>query len=287
MELFRALGAILDPPDPARRPLEQALGLPACCDAADHTDLFGFQLYPYASIYLGAEGMMGGEARDRVAGFWRALHQAPPAEPDHLGVLLSLYASLSAAEACEADAPRRVLWRRSRNALLWEHIASWAPVFLLRVKELGGRFHRAWAAMLLEVLAAHTDDCAGFSELPLHLREAPAALDPDGDDDLITALLAPVRSGIILTRADLARAAAELGLGLRAGERRYALTALIGQDPMPVVRWLAGEAARQADTYHRIPVCFAAVTAFWSQRAETTARALTAMAACAPVEVTV
>lgn len=281
MELLRALGAIVDPPDPARLPLERVLGLPGNCDGAEHTDLFAFQLYPYASIYLGPEGMLGGEARDRVAGFWRALQRTPPAEPDHLGVLLSLHASLSAAEVCEADAARRALLHRSHSALLWEHIASWVPVYLLRVEELGGRFHRAWARLLMETLAANLDECAGFAELPLHLRAAPFALDEAGaDDDILACLLAPACSGVILARADLARAAGELGLGMRAGERRYALAALVGQDPVPTLRWLAGEAARQAEMHSTLPRRFSPIAGFWSERAATSARVLTAMAAC-------
>ena len=58
--------------------------------ARRHTDLFVFQLQPYASVYLGAEGMLGGEARDRIAGFWRALGASPPSEPDHLATMLAL-----------------------------------------------------------------------------------------------------------------------------------------------------------------------------------------------------
>jgi hypothetical protein len=61
---------------------------------AEYTELFLFQLTPYASVYLGPEGMLGGEALDRIAGFWRALQQEPPVEPDHLAVMLGFYARL-------------------------------------------------------------------------------------------------------------------------------------------------------------------------------------------------
>ena len=68
--------------------------LEGAIDSSAYMDLFGFQLYPYASVYLGSEGMLGGEARDRIAGFWRAIGEPPPSEPDHLAVLLALYARL-------------------------------------------------------------------------------------------------------------------------------------------------------------------------------------------------
>ena len=113
MELFRALAALAEPPDRAGvERLAAALGLGDLPAASEHTEVFVFQLAPYASVYLGAEGMLGGEARDRVAGFWRALGQAPPAEADHLTLMLALYARLSEFEAGEADAARRAGWRR-------------------------------------------------------------------------------------------------------------------------------------------------------------------------------
>ena len=62
-------------------------------------------------VYLGAEGMLGGAARDRVAGFWRALGLVPPAEPDHLAALLGLAAALADASATSAS-PRRAAARR-------------------------------------------------------------------------------------------------------------------------------------------------------------------------------
>lgn len=50
----------------------------------------------YASVYLGPDGALGGEGTDRAAGFWRAIGITPPAEPDHLTALLSLYGDAAA-----------------------------------------------------------------------------------------------------------------------------------------------------------------------------------------------
>src|SRR3982750_3893746 len=101
MELFRALAVIAEPPTTATEQVAAALGLGPPADASAYTELFLLQLYPYASVYLGAEGMLGGEARDRVAGFWRALGETPPVEPDHLAVMLALYARLVEMEGGE------------------------------------------------------------------------------------------------------------------------------------------------------------------------------------------
>src|SRR5437764_4107878 len=96
MEIFRALAVLAEPPErPEVARLAALLELGGPPSASEYTETFVFRLYPYASVYLGAEGMMGGEARDRVAGFFAALGQTPPPEPDHLSTLLATYARLS------------------------------------------------------------------------------------------------------------------------------------------------------------------------------------------------
>src|SRR5215207_7052333 len=122
MELFRALAVLVEPPDrPGAARVAEALGLGELPEASAYTDLFVFQLYPYASVYAGVEGMLGGEARDRVAGFMAALGHDVPAEPDHLALLLGAYAGLAEAEQGESDERRRGRVRGARRALLWEH----------------------------------------------------------------------------------------------------------------------------------------------------------------------
>src|SRR6266536_3843482 len=149
-----ALGVLCEPPKAAHVAIAEALRLPGRIDAADHTELFGFQLVPYASVYLGAEGMLGGEAADRVAGFWRALRLAPPPEPDHLAALLGLYAALGEAERDERAAARRLLWRESRRALLWEHLLTWTVPYARAVSAGAPAPYAVWGALLAEALLA-------------------------------------------------------------------------------------------------------------------------------------
>ena len=114
MELLRALGSLIEPPSPQHAGVAAALGLPEPPSPWEHQRVVASQRWPYASVYLGAEGMMGGEARARIAGFHRALgldrtlgldrKRTPVAaadgntdgstEVDHLAALLDLLASL-------------------------------------------------------------------------------------------------------------------------------------------------------------------------------------------------
>ncbi len=268
-ELIRSLGALAEPPAEGHERLAALLELPEPPGPADHSELFLLQLHPYASVHLGDEGMLGGEARDRVAGFWRAIGESPPPEPDHLAVLLGLYATLMEAEAGEEDEARRLLWRQARQALLWEHLLSWVPPFLAAVEREGGGFHRAWAGLLRSALLSEAERLVPPDELPLGLREATELPDPRSGEPgrFLDAVLAPVRSGMIITRNDLARAAAALGLGLRLGERRYVLQALASQDPGATFRWLRDEALRWADVHLRYGDELGLVRSFWTGRA--------------------
>ena len=279
MEIFRALAVLAEPPErPEVARLAALLDLGGPPSASEYTETFVFRLYPYASVYVGAEGMLGGEARDRVAGFLAALGQTPPPEPDHLSTLLATYARLSAPPEDEevGGGERGARRRAARKAFLWEHVLSWLPVYLDRVAEVAPPFYRSWAGLLLSALAEEARACGRPERLPLHLREAAPLTDPRAatGEEFISSLLAPARSGLIVTRDDLSRAARSLGTAARAGERRFVLKSLIGQDAGGVLAWLSEEAARQAARHAARRDAFAEVAEWWSARAIDTASLL-------------
>lgn len=277
MELFRALAVCAEPPSPETASVARALELGALPAASEYTEIFVFQLYPYASVYLGAEGMLGGEARDRVAGFWRALSQTPPAEPDHLSVMLALYAHLSELETNEADDARRESWRRAREAYLWEHLLSWLPAYLSKLTEIATPFYRRWGETLRDALREEARAARAPVQLPLHLREAAGLSDPrEGETaEFLQTLLSPARSGMILVRSDLSRAARALSLGLRAGERKYVLESLFAQDARGVLGWLAREATHWSERHRRERDTLGETTArAWEEKATASARLL-------------
>ncbi|HEV2881117.1 MAG TPA: molecular chaperone TorD family protein [Pyrinomonadaceae bacterium] len=276
MELFRALAVLAEPPAPEMASVAAALELGALPVASEYTEIFVFQLYPYASVYLGAEGMLGGEARDRVAGFWRALSQMPPAEPDHLSVMLALYAHLSELEAnADGDAPR-ASWRRARAAYLWEHLLSWLPAYLSKLQEIAPPFYRRWGETLRDALREEARATGAPPQLPLHLREAAGLVDPRAGEtaEFLQTLLSPARSGMILVRSDLSRAARTLSLGLRAGERKYVLESLFAQDARGVLGWLAREARVWSERHRLEPAPLAVCARAWEAKADASAQLL-------------
>jgi len=241
-ELLRALGAVADNPADAASASE-ALALPRP-DVAGHTEVFVLNCPPYASAYLGAEGGLGGEGTDRVAGFWRAIGLSPPTEPDHLAALLGLYATLGEAAQDSRRPATAAALTRARHVLLAEHLWPWLPGYLDAVAGLGIPALADWACLAGRALLAEYRPHRG-GQLPLAQRAAPPPISVGRPlTDMLDALTAPVRCGFILTRRRLAAGARDMGAGYRIGERRFALHAMVEQAPAEALRWLAAEAAR-------------------------------------------
>jgi TorA maturation chaperone TorD len=287
VDLLRALAVIAEPPGSQHERLGRALRLGGPLAADLYSDLFLFQVYPYASIHVGAEGMLGGDARERIAGFWRAVGRVPPGEPDHLASLLGLYAGLAEEERAPRPSAERLLVREARGALLYEHLAPWVFAFLERVRQLGRGAYARWAVLLTtalrdEVQRRDVGAKGGTpAALPRHLTLAPPLPDPrvEGGAAFLEGVLAPVRSGMIVTRADLARLAGRLDLGLRAGERRYALEHLLAQDGANVLAGLAAKARARAAEHRAMRPWLGSIADFHACRAATTADLLDDLAA--------
>jgi TorA maturation chaperone TorD len=286
-ELFRALGAMSERPGAAHGQLAEALGLPGSPDAEAYTELFVLQCHPYAAVYLGPEGKLGGEGADQVIGFYRAIGWPVPVHGDHVATLLGLYAALYDAELAAEPGPARARCHRARAVLLQEHLGSWLPVFLdalrLAAGSIGASVYGAWAELTAAALGAEMADLPPADRppaghLPRALRVAPD-LDADvGLDSLLDGLLAPVRGGVVLTRLDLQRAAADTGVPGRAGERRYTLLAMLGQEPGSVLTWLARWAEEWRARHLTRTEAFGDTARWWAERASATERLLTSAA---------
>ncbi len=275
-ELVRSLGALALTPPAEVSALWPALALPAP-SGAEYTEVFVLSAPPHGAIHLGPEGKLGGEGLDRIAGFWRAMGLTAPTDSDHLGTLLMLYAELGEAEDGAKGERAREQMHRARVALFHEHIWSWAPGYLQAVTGLQVSALTGWAQLSDEVLRAEYGELGDPVTLPLAIRLAPEPLGTDHTlDETLDALVAPIRSGFVLTHRDLSICAGQAGVGLRRGERRFALRAMLEQDAPGTLAWLA-EHAQSWSGHHSRPGA-GSVGGWWAQRAAYSARILRIMA---------
>ena len=278
-ELFRSLGAVVLTPPPGNAAVCAALNLPIPT-GAEHTDAFVLSAPPHGAIHLGPEGKLGGEGLDRIAGFWRVLGLQTPEDADHLGALLMLYAELGEAEHSASEQRGRAQLHRARAVLFHEHIWSWAPGYLLAVNELGIAAVTAWARLTEEALRAEYANLGAAEMLPLALRAAPPGMDTaDSLDETLDALVTPIRSGVVLTYRDLAKCGHQVRVGLRRGERRFAMRAMLEQNAPATLTWLAQHARSWSERCPSGPHTTNDPCAWWLRRAANTARVLETLGA--------
>lgn len=272
MELLRALSAAMRPPDASVGRLAAVLELPSTPTPAEHAFLFQTELPPFASRYLNPSGEVGGEARDRIVGFWRAAGLTPPAEPDHLAELLVFYAGLLEQELQESDESRRHALARVRKAFLWEQLLSWVPAYTTKVDLIGPRTYRRWAQLVEQVLAREAWRAAPVAATPPALVRATELPDPAPGDTqaLVAYLAAPARCGMVLTRLDLQRAADDLRAGPVPPGVREGIAELVRLRPTGLVTWLAAEARRWEQRHARNRDLLPALSDHWIRRARAT-----------------
>lgn len=242
-----------------------------------HTATFVQQCPPHASFIVGNDGNIGGEAADRVADFRRMLGaKIVPGQVDELADLLADYAELVTRATDDARA------QHARAALLWEHLLAWLPPYLDGIARSAPSPYAQWARLTRDVLHLEADSVPAPTRLPLHLRAAPAAADllaAETAEQAIRLLLTPIASGVVFTRADLARAPMQAESGSVQKSRAIVIQYLLEQDGPETLAWLAQEARRQATARAAEQPYLGCIATFWSDRATASADALTAMAA--------
>jgi TorA maturation chaperone TorD len=270
MHLFTSLGEVVEAPGTEQARLARMLGLPGEPNRQEFTNLFVVQLFPYASIYLSPNGLAGGAVRRRAAEYWTWTGRIAPHEPDHITALLKLYGALKA--TLQGDYVLASVSLENRHAVFWEIIASWLPMYLLRMRELGTALYRTWSDVAFDMVEAEAAQLGAPVVMSSFLAAAPAAPQPTEPGAFIDSLFAPAVSGIILCRADLGRCAHTNRLTVRMADRRHTLKLMLTENLTGVCGWLHDEISRQADNLRRLPDALAPVRDYWVQRAEVSAR---------------
>jgi TorA maturation chaperone TorD len=203
--------------------------------AADHQHLFGFNVFPYESVFLDPSGQLGGDITTSAIRDYRQIGFDAGSEagsPDHIGHELALLAFLDQTEtkAHEDNLPSQVeVMREYQRSFIDRHILRWLPPLVLAIRDQFHPFYGALATETLDTLVAHRTNLGGTSRARFTLPKPPVLLENEktGLKEIIAYLLTPAFSGIYLGRDVIGRLARGHSIPRGFGERRQMLTSLL------------------------------------------------------------
>ena len=205
--------------------------------AADYQHLFGFNVFPFASVFLDPSGMLDGPVTDYVRRqFQRAGCPIPLTgeAPDHLGQEFTLLSFLTRAEAgaridgLPAEAERI---RRLERRFMDEHLMGWLIPFTQAVRSEGFPFFTVLADLTLDLVLDHRSDLGEgrrHGAQPFTLPAPPPLLDEPrtGLKDIAAYLTTTPWAGLFLSRDAITRLGRHAGVPRGFGDRTQMLANL-------------------------------------------------------------
>jgi TorA maturation chaperone TorD len=233
--------------------------------AAEHMRLFGFQLFPFQSLFLGDTRQVGGTETNRLFALYERSGFAPDTSsesPDHVGFLLQFFSFLCEQERRAGDdAETAAHWQRLQLECLDEHALCWMPGLLHGVQLNGNPLYRDLAELALALLVTHRKRL--FLALPREQQEASFVLQdaPDilsssktGMRDIAGYLLTPAWSGLTLSRDEIKHVShtrhVPSGFGQRLTMLTNVLRSAVEYDELPEVTTLLKERCREWEAFY-------------------------------------
>lgn len=199
--------------------------------AVVHQNLFGFNIHPHESIFLGEEGLLGGTVASAVQQTYIEIGYQTAGEPDHIGRELEALAFLCAAEAeaWEDNIPHIAMQMQGKQlTLLHNHLLKWLWPFTKAVQAHHHPLYTAVATLLRSVIVTHIEQ-RPVNSATFALPDAPAILEDEktGLKDIAHYLVTPVYSGFYLSRDMIGRIGRQFELPRGFGGREQMLTNLL------------------------------------------------------------
>ena len=201
---------------------------------AEHYQLFVHNVFPYESIFLGDDGLLGGTITESVAGFYQRIGFTPTSDEsaDHISTELSAMAYLCFAEldAIEDEIPHQVeRLRQLQRHFLDEHLLRWLPAFVFAVEQQEPTIYTDVVRQSFDVVCRHRvqlgDDLMATSNRFV-LTASPDLLADEKTSlrDIARYLLTPAYTGFFLSVDDIRRIGATFRVPHGFGKRQQILT---------------------------------------------------------------
>lgn len=202
--------------------------------AADHYSLFVHNMPPYASIFLEADGLPGGNATEQAASAYKEcgfIRKGTSEAADHIGHMLGCLSFLCGAESdAWSDGLPEVAGqiRQLQVKVLENQFLPWAFPFLHGVQSHNNLFFSDLARLAVDTAADHYQNLE-----TLHSPFIPPSTDMTSADDIgnndtsihdiVDFLLKPARSGLWLSPEMIGQLGREFELPRGFGERKTIL----------------------------------------------------------------
>jgi len=226
MQELLVIGQLIEgklPLDWAGSPLEAAYtaryaGLAQPLDewAADHYQVFGMEVFPFASVFLTAEAQMGGAPLEWAAEFYRRSGWYPKTQPDQACAMVRFL---------DQEIPKD---REAAGEFLSAQVLTWLPVFGLALMQLQHPFFSPLGKRLNEVLATCVRELQPSPfEIPLQHLTPEFLADPEqGLKEIAHRMLAPALCGVYFSRVDQLQIAHALELPVSFATRSQIMPSL-------------------------------------------------------------
>lgn len=193
--------------------------------AAAHESVFGFNVFPFASVFLEVDGRLGQEITQGVRRFasLKGIDVDPLGDaPDHICTELRILEQLENEPGLSARC-------------LDEILLPWIPAFVCAVRDDGSAYYAQAVQQLLDdllelrtTLPQYSDD---VSVEPCSSKPAPHILDLEDSDtsvhDISDYLTSPSSSGLFLSRAQISGAAKSSRLPSGFGRRNQMMSTVL------------------------------------------------------------
>lgn len=201
----------------------------------EYANIFLLNLYPYESVFVGAEPMLNTGETEAVQQFYHRYNfsvggvrgKIKNLPPDHLSAELRFLGFLAKyeAQARRENQPRKAeLLGRSAYTFLQKHLLCWLPVMSLNVARVTR--HDFYPNLTAQALSFVLFDYQHLQEL--YRDNEPVSLNLANEPnfayeslpDVVNFLITPSRSGFLLTKIEIGRLAKQLQLP-PGGENRF------------------------------------------------------------------
>ena len=232
--------------DQNRATLEQVPALSELVPPEAHLDelatayyrLFGFNVFPFESIFLDSRGLLGGPVTDRVIRRYQALafpFETMEGNADHVGHELATMAQLCLAEweaRKREQTQTAVVLQQAQCAFLEDHLLRWLSPLIIAIQAQKNDLFTAVSNVTLSLVSHHYQTLLDVTDGPAVNWALPPVKEPLADPntglrEIAKHLSTPLFSGLFLGRDDIAQLARQLSLPRGFGDREQLLLNLM------------------------------------------------------------